>query len=64
MLYTEYCSMIKSSKMRWTGHVALVVERRAAFGVLVGKDERMRTIGKSKLRWEGRHNIKMSVQEW
>ena len=42
----------------------LVVERRGAFRVLVGKDVRKRTIEKSKLRWESRSNIKLSVQEW
>jgi hypothetical protein len=56
--------VIKSRKMRWAGHVALVVERRGAFGVLAGKDVRKRTIGNSNLRWEGRHNIKVSVKEW
>jgi hypothetical protein len=56
--------VIKSRKMRWAGHVVLVVERRGAFKVLVGKDARKRTIGKSKLRWERRPNIKLSVQEW
>ena len=35
----------------------LVVERRGASRVLVGKDVRKRRIGKSKLRWEGRPNI-------
>jgi hypothetical protein len=55
--------VIKSRKMRWTGHVALVVERRGAFRVLVGRYVRKRPIGKSKLRWEGRPKIKVSVQE-
>jgi len=50
--------------MRWAGHVAWVVERRGVFRVLVGKDVRKRPTGKSKLRWEGRPNIKVSVQEW
>jgi len=56
--------VIKSRKMRLAGHVVLVVERRGAFRVLVGKDVRKRTIEKSKLRWESRSNIKLSVQEW
>jgi len=50
--------------MRWAGHVALDVGRRGAFSVLVGKDVRKRPTGRSKLRWEGRSNIKVSVQEW
>jgi hypothetical protein len=35
--------MIKSIKIRWTGHVACMGERRAAHGVLVGKPEGKKT---------------------
>lgn len=59
MLYTECCSSDKIKK-----NVVLVVERRGAFRVLVGRDVRKRTFRKSKLRWEGRPNIKVFVQEW
>ena len=31
--------MIKSRRMRWTGHVARMGERRGVFRVLVGKPE-------------------------
>jgi hypothetical protein len=41
--------------MRWAGHVAVVVETRGAFRILVGKDVRKRPLGKSKLRWEGNY---------
>jgi hypothetical protein len=50
--------------MRWARHVALGLERRCALRVLVGKDVRKRPVGKSKLMWQGRLNIKVSVQEW
>jgi hypothetical protein len=31
--------MIKSRRMRWTGHIAYVGEKRNAYMVLVGKPE-------------------------
>jgi len=34
---------IKSSRMRWAGHVARVVERRRAYRVLVGKPKGKKT---------------------
>ena len=34
------------------GHVALMVERRNVYRVLVGKPEGERTIGRPRLRWE------------
>ena len=47
--------------MRWAGHVACMGESRGLYRVLVGKPERMRTLGKSRHRWED--NIKMDLQE-
>ena len=43
-----YCSpnivwMIKSTRMRWAGHVARMGERRGVYRVLVGKPERKTT---------------------
>jgi hypothetical protein len=43
--------------MRWAGHVALMVERRGVYRVLVGKPEGKRPLGKPRLRWE--NNIKI-----
>ena len=45
-----YCSpnivqVIKSRRMRWVGHVALVGERRGVYRVLVGKPERKKPLG-------------------
>ena len=51
--------VIKSRRMRWAGHVALMGERRGLYGVLVGKPEGKRPIGRSGLRRED--NIKMEV---
>jgi len=61
-----YCSpntvwMIKSSRMRWTGHVARMGERRGVYRVLVGKPDRKRPLGRPRRRWED--NIKMDLQE-
>jgi len=47
--------------MRWAGHVARVGERRGVYGVLVGKPEGKRPLGRPRSRWED--NIKMDLQE-
>jgi len=36
--------VIKSRRVGWAGHVARVVERRVAYGVLVGKPEENRPL--------------------
>jgi len=61
-----YCSpnsvrVIKLRRMRWTGHVASMGERRSAYKVLVGKPEGKRPLGRPRRRWES--NIKMDLQE-
>ena len=53
--------VIKSRRMRWVGHVARVGERRGIYGVLVGKPERKRPLGRPRRRWED--NIKMDLRE-
>jgi hypothetical protein len=63
-LYNLYCysniSMIKSRRMRWTGHIAC-----KGFGsvheVLLGKPEGNRPLGWAKHRWE--NNIKINFKE-
>jgi len=47
--------------MRWAGHVAHRGERRGVYGVLVGKLEGGRPLGRPRPRWED--NIKMELQE-
>jgi len=59
-----YCSfntfrVIKSRRMRWTGHVARMGDRSGVYSVLVGKPERKRSLGRPRLRWE--YNIKMDL---
>ena len=54
--------VIKSSRMRWTGHVARMGERGGVYRVLVGKPEGKRPpLGRLRRRWED--NIKMDLQE-
>jgi hypothetical protein len=53
--------MIKSRRMRWTGHVGRMGEKRHACRVLVGKPEGKRPMGRPRHRWVG--NIKMDLRE-
>ena len=53
--------VIKSSRMRWKGHVAHTGERRGIYRVLVRKPKGNRPLGRHRHRWEG--NIKMDLQE-
>jgi len=61
-----YCSpnivrVIKSRIMRWAGHVARMGEERRMYGVLVGKPEGKRPLGRPRRRWVD--NIRMDLQE-
>jgi hypothetical protein len=53
--------VVKSRKMRWAGHVALMGEERGVHRVLVGKPEGKRPWGRPRRRWED--NLKMDSQE-
>ena len=53
--------VIKSRRMRWAGHVALMVEERGLYRVLVGKLEGRRPLGRPRRRWAD--NIRMDLQE-
>jgi len=51
-----YCSpdivqVIKWRRMRWTGHIACMGERRSVYRVLVGKPEGKRPLGRPRCRW-------------
>ena len=52
---------VKSRRMRWAGHVALMGKGRGVYRVLVGKPEGKRPLGRPRRRWED--NIKMDLQE-
>jgi hypothetical protein len=53
--------VIKSRRMRWAGHVALMGEGRNVYRVLVGRPEGKRSLGRPRRRWED--NIKMDLME-
>ena len=53
--------VIKSRRMGWAGHVALMWERRGECWVLVGKPEGKRPLGRPWRRWKD--NIKMDLLE-
>jgi hypothetical protein len=61
-----YCSpsiirIIKSRRMRWTGHVARMGKKRNAYKILAGKPEGKRPLGRPRRRWED--NIRMDLRE-
>ena len=43
--------VIKSRRMRWSGHVACVGESKGIYRVWVGKPERKRPLGRSRRKW-------------
>jgi hypothetical protein len=43
--------MIKSRRMRWTGHVARIGENRNAYRILIGKPEAKRSLGRPRRGW-------------
>jgi hypothetical protein len=53
--------MIKSRRMRWSGHVARMGATRNVYRILVGKPEARRPLGRPKRRWVD--NIKMDLRE-
>ena len=53
--------VIKSRRKRWAGHLAHMGEERGAYGVLVGKPEGKRPLGRPRRRWVD--NIGMDLQE-
>ena len=53
--------MVKSRRMRWAGHVVRMGEGRVVHGVLVGKPEGKRPLGRPRRRWED--NIKLDLRE-
>jgi hypothetical protein len=50
-----------SRRMRWTGHVARIGEKRNAYRILVGKPEGKRPLGRARRRWVG--NVKIDLKE-
>jgi hypothetical protein len=53
--------MIKSRRLRWSGHVARMGEKLNAYRTLVGKPEGKRPLGRPRRRWVD--IIKMDLRE-
>jgi hypothetical protein len=53
--------VVKSRRMRWSGHAARMGEGIGVRRVLVGKPEGKKPLGRPRRRWED--NIKMDHQE-
>jgi hypothetical protein len=53
--------IIKSRRIRWTGDVARIGEKRNAYRLLVEKPEGNRPLGRPRRRWV--NNIKMGLLE-
>jgi len=58
---TNIVRVIKSRRMRWTGHVARMGEERGVYRVLVGKPEGRRPLGRLRHKWVD--NIRTDLQE-
>jgi hypothetical protein len=56
--------VFKSRRMRWTGHVARMGERRGAYRVFLGKPEGKRQLGRPKRRWEDNINMDLKQVGW
>jgi hypothetical protein len=59
VFYSSPCliRIIKATRMRWAGHVAQMGEKRSTYGLLVGKPEGKRLLGRPGHRWVD--NIRM-----
>jgi hypothetical protein len=60
-MFIEEHIMIKSRRLKWTGHAARMTERRGAYRALVGKPEGRRPLGRPRQRWE--NNTKMYLRK-
>jgi hypothetical protein len=56
--------VIKSRRMRWAGHVACMGEGRSVYGVLVGRSEGKRPLGRPRCRWEDNIKIGINGANW
>jgi hypothetical protein len=54
--------VIKSRRMRWMGHVALIRETRNTHRISIGNPEGMRSLGRPRRRWE--NDIRVIGKVW
>jgi hypothetical protein len=52
--------MIKSRRIKWAVHVALMGEKNNVCGIMVGKPEGKRRLGRARRRWVD--NIQMDLR--
>jgi hypothetical protein len=57
----DFIRVMKSSSMRWAGHVARMEEMRSAYKIFDSNPEGKISFGRPKCRWED--NIKMDLGE-
>jgi hypothetical protein len=60
-LYSSPNRMIKSRRMRCTGHVARIGKKGNAYRILVRKPEGKKPLGRRRRRWVD--NVKMDLRE-
>ena len=53
--------VIKSRRLRWTGHVARMKESRSAFKMFTGTPTEKRLLGRPRRRWKD--NIRIDLKE-
>ena len=53
--------MIKSRRLRWSGHVVIIEEGRSAFKFLTGKTTGKRPLERPRRRWED--NVRMDLED-
>jgi hypothetical protein len=49
--------VIKSRRVRWTGHIARIGEMRNSYNSLVGKPKRRKPLGRHRHRWEDNFRV-------
>jgi hypothetical protein len=54
----------QSRRLRWAGHVAGKGDSRGVYGVLVGKPDGKKPLGRRRLRWEDKSNIDLQGIGW
>jgi hypothetical protein len=61
---SDIIRQIKSSRMRWAGHVARMREERKMYKVLVGRPEGKRPLGKPRRKWEDGTRMDLRETGW
>jgi hypothetical protein len=53
--------VIKSTRLRWAGHVARMEDGRSVFRILTGTPSGKMPLGRPRLRWED--NVRLDFKE-